>query len=184
MRTSKTYHQQSHQTGNPERIWLYALPPLAVLLTCLLWVAQTFARDVETLPATSIEQRPAKAGIRDVRPATTVDVVAPEAIESYIKEHPDVVVQFTSPDPYCSFCISSFAPFDEAALTHGRLAKFVRVQWSPWQAFPEGIQKTYQVNAVPAQYAFRDGQIVGKYHGLPDRAKFGAWLNKQFGTTK
>lgn len=122
--------------------------------------------------------------MRDAQSATAVDSIPPEAIESYLKNHSDVVVQFTSPDPNCSFCIASFAPFNEAALAHGRLAKFVRVQWSPWQAIPEKIQELYQVNAVPVQYAVRNGRVVGRYVGRLEPIKFDAWLNKQFGATK
>ncbi|MES2408646.1 MAG: thioredoxin family protein [Pseudomonadota bacterium] len=166
------------------RIWLYALPPLAVLLTCLVWASQTFAGDVKPLSASSTEQQSAKSDMRDAQSASTVDSIPPEAIESYLKNHSDVVVQFTSPDTNCSFCIAGFAPFNKAALTHGRLAKFVRVQWSPWQDFPAKIQELYQVKAVPAQYAFRNGRVVGRFVGRPEPVKFDAWLNKQFGATK
>lgn len=211
MRTNKMHHQHSHHLHDLEtplgkcfsplrlssvetaghvrqvgmlRIWLYALPPLAVLLTCLVWASQTFASDVKPLSASSTEQQSAKSDTRDAQSVTAVDSIPPEAIESYLKNHSDVVVQFTSPDTNCSFCIAGFAPFNKAALTYGRRAKFVRVQWSPWQDVPKNIQALYQVNAVPVQYVVRNGRVVGRYFGLPEPIKFDAWLNKQFGATK
>lgn len=184
MRTAKIDQQQSHQTDTLERIWRYALPPMAVLLICLAWAAQTFAGDVKFLSATSTAPQSGKPGMGDGQSVTAVNNLPPDGIESYLKQHPVVVVQFTSPDRHCGFCVAGFAPFNEAALTHGRLAKFVRVQWSPWQVVPKNITQLYQVDAVPVQYAFRDGRVVGQYFGQPDPIKFDAWLNKQFGATK
>jgi hypothetical protein len=94
-----------------------------------------------------------------------VEEVAANEIVAYVRSHPAVVVQFTSPDTGCGFCVGAAKPFDEAeALSHGKI-KFARVQWSPWVKFPADIKPVYSGRGIPNQVVYKDGKAVGQHTG-------------------
>lgn len=94
-----------------------------------------------------------------------VEEVAANEIAAYVRAHPAVVVQFTSPDTGCGFCVGANKPFDEAeALAHGKI-KFARVQWSPWAKFPADIKSVYSGRGIPNQIVYKDGKAVGQHTG-------------------
>ncbi|WP_114970025.1 thioredoxin domain-containing protein [Rhodoferax ferrireducens] len=124
-----------------------------------------------------------------VVPGRGIDVVAPAAFATYIQSHPDVLVQFTSPDRGCTYCVDgSFEAFNTIASTHAtKSIQFARVQWSPWHTFPKGLQPT-TIYGIPTQILFRNGQSKDRFEGnigSPERLqKFRTWLEPHLGTTQ
>ncbi|THF64581.1 thioredoxin family protein [Pseudothauera nasutitermitis] len=89
----------------------------------------------------------------------------PDELADFIARHGRAVVQFTSPDRGCGFCIGADTKFDAAAaLNKDDTLVFARVQWSPWRAFPIS-QLGYNLYAIPQQIVFRDGQPFGQIIG-------------------
>lgn len=105
--------------------------------------------------------------------AATVTEMKPAEVAAFVARHGTVVLQVTSPDRGCGFCVGADKAFDRVAAgsAHGELA-FGRVQHAPWQAFPREI-RALDVRAVPMQLVYRDGKQMGTIGGKPgDPATF------------
>jgi outer membrane protein OmpA-like peptidoglycan-associated protein len=78
---------------------------------------------------------PAAPAVVPAAPAAqkaAVQVVSPEALLDFLKQHPKVVVLFTSPSFKCGFCVGADKTFEEvAALLGGGDWRYVRTEWSP-----------------------------------------------------
>jgi predicted DsbA family dithiol-disulfide isomerase len=113
--------------------------------------------------------------------ASPVEAVAPAAIAAYIQSHPDVLVQFTSPDARCRYCVEAYPGFDAAARTYGRAVKFARVEWTPWNQFPKEVEALHGGYA-PAQIAYRSGKESARFDGsLMNRSReFGAFVKQSY----
>lgn len=113
--------------------------------------------------------------------ASPVEAVAPAAIAAYIQSHPDVLVQFNSPDARCRYCVESYPAFDAAARAYGRAVRFVRVEWTPWNAFPKEVSG-FDFGGVPTQIAYRAGKELARFDGsLMNRSDaFGAFVKQAY----
>lgn len=94
-----------------------------------------------------------------------VEEVAPAAIEAWLKLNPNALVQFTSYDPGCRFCVESYQAFNSAARAYADRIKFARVHWSRWLPFPEEVEKPYSVGGIPEQIVFKNGKQIGRFGG-------------------
>lgn len=114
-------------------------------------------------------------------PASPVELLAPAAVAAYIQSHPDVLVQFTSPDTRCRYCVEAYPGFDAAARAYGRTIKFVRVEWSPWNRLPKEILPLHD-GYVPVQIAYRAGKETGRIDGslMNKSREFGAFIKQSF----
>lgn len=95
----------------------------------------------------------------------SVEKVAPAAIEAWLKLNPNALVQFTSYDPGCRFCVESYQAFNSIARAYAGRIKFARVHWSPWLPFPGEVEKPYSVGGIPEQIAFKNGKQTGRFSG-------------------
>lgn len=99
--------------------------------------------------------------------AAPVEELKPAQLAAYVAAHEYVVVQLTSPDPGCGYCVGADKIFDRAAAAPHRPAlAFVRVQWSPWRQTPD-FGKLMPVYGVPTQYVFNKGRLLGDISGRP-----------------
>lgn len=123
---------------------------------------------------------PSAAGL-----ASPVERIKPASIAAYLQAQPEVVVQFTSPDEHCRYCVESYPGFDAAARAYGRAARFVRVEWTPWNAFPEAVSG-FGFGGVPAQIAYRSGKEIARFDGsLMNRSDaFGAFVKQAYALDK
>ncbi len=104
------------------------------------------------------------------RAQAPVQALTPEQLPDFLAAHEIAVVQFTSPDPKCGYCVGADQPFDVmAALSVDPRRAYARVQWQPWRqfpAFPAGIQLT----KIPMMHVYVRGQFAGQYEGRPSHA--------------
>lgn len=115
--------------------------------------------------------------------ASPVEVVAPAAIAAYIQSHPDVLVQFTSSDDRCGYCVAAYQGFDAAARSYGRAVKFVRVEWTPWMPFPKEVEALHDGGYAPVQIAYRSGKELARFDGsfMNKSREFGAFVKRTYG---
>lgn len=122
-----------------------------------------------------VAARLAKAGMLAL--ATTAASVAlaapvyelrPEELAAFVGGHELAVVQFTSPDPQCGFCVGADETFDQAAaVSEIRGLVFARVQWSPWVKIPN-FEPITKIAGIPTQGIFRFGKVVRGIRGRPE----------------
>jgi hypothetical protein len=98
--------------------------------------------------------------------AQVVDIT-PDQLDSYVKRHQLVILQLTSPDKKCGYCIGTAETFDSAEklLKDGQFKGrsdfvFVRIQWSPWRAFPTNMPPWVTLYGVPEHQVIIDGKKV------------------------
>jgi hypothetical protein len=94
--------------------------------------------------------------------AVPVKELKPAEVAAFIASHPDAIVQVTSPDRHCGYCIGADSKFDAAAAAPGnRRLAFARVQYSPWRAMPDWGD-LMSVWGVPGHAIFRNGKQIGQ----------------------
>ena len=99
--------------------------------------------------------------------APAVVELKPEDVAAFIAQHPYAVVQATSPDSSCTYCVGADKLFDQAAAQKHELPwVFARVQWSPWNKKPD-FGDTMKVYGVPAHFVFLKGQPARDAGGRP-----------------
>ncbi len=101
--------------------------------------------------------------------AARVQELRMQNLAAYLAKNETVVVQFTSPDPKCRYCIGADKAFDKAvAPASDPKVKYVRVQWPVWYKFPDfgSIQKPI---GLPEQMVFQRGRAIGTITGRLDR---------------
>lgn len=94
-------------------------------------------------------------------------------LPAFLARNDTVVVQFTSPDPKCRYCIGADRAFDKAvAPARDAKVRYVRVQWPVWHKFPD-FGKLPKPIGLPEQMVFRRGTAIGTVGGrLEDSSDF------------
>lgn len=92
--------------------------------------------------------------------AAPVTELQPAQLAAFIQQHPLAVVQFTSPDRRCRYCVGADKPFDDAAAAskHPKLV-FARVQWPVWYDTPKVPLVKQTVRGIPDQVLFKNGSV-------------------------
>ena len=102
-------------------------------------------------------------------PAAVLELT-PEGVAAFVAKHPYAVVQATSPDSSCTYCVGADKVFDQAAAQkHSLPWVFARVQWSPWNETPD-FGSTMRVYGAPAHFVFIKGQPAKDAGGRPASA--------------
>lgn len=86
-----------------------------------------------------------------------------KAHPGYLHMHANGMVQFTSPDPDCMYCLHANPPFDTASTHFDNGISFVQVQWTPWYELPAEA-RMFGIAALPSQIAYKNGARI---HTLP-----------------
>ena len=103
----------------------------------------------------------------------TVTELQPQELPAFVRQHPKVVVQFTSPDTRCGYCVGADKLFTEGVAQAGVEGwKYVRVQWPRWNEMPT-FAAPVQVWGVPDHQVYEGGEYKGSGGG---RAKDAAAL--------
>jgi hypothetical protein len=80
-----------------------------------------------------------------------------EELLPFVAKHPSAVVQLTSGDPRCGFCIGADKLFDElAAKSYAKPVVFARVQWAQWKDFPK-FGPAIKLFGIPSMLFFKNG---------------------------
>jgi hypothetical protein len=92
--------------------------------------------------------------------AQPVAELKPEELAGFVAAHPLAIVQFTSPDRHCGPCLAASRTFDQVAAesTIPDLF-FARVQWTPWERFPD-FRPLTKLHSIPAQVVFSSGKFL------------------------
>lgn len=102
--------------------------------------------------------------------AAPVTELKPDQIAAFVAKNDIAVVQFTSPDKTCKYCIGAAEPFDDAAtLNKNKSIRYARVQWPVWHKMPK-FDSFITIYGVPTQIVFRKGkqmQAVGGRFASP-----------------
>jgi hypothetical protein len=102
--------------------------------------------------------------------AAPVTELKPDQVAPFVARNDIVVVQFTSSDKTCKYCIGAAEPFDEAAaLNKNKSIQFVRVQWPVWHKMPK-FEPLLTMYGVPRQVVFRKGKEMQSVGGRPASA--------------
>jgi len=97
--------------------------------------------------------------------AARVQEVSMRDLPAFLAKNDTVVVQFTSPDPKCRYCIGADKAYDNAvAPARDPKVKYVRVQWPVWYKFPD-FGKLPKPLGLPEQMVFRRGTAIGTVSG-------------------
>lgn len=103
--------------------------------------------------------------------APAVTELRAQDVAAFVAEHEYAVVQMTSPDRRCGYCVGADKIFDQAAaLPRDTPIAFARVQWTPWRSFPD-FGSLVQVYGVPVHFVFRNGKVIGDAGGKPPDAR-------------
>jgi hypothetical protein len=101
--------------------------------------------------------------------AAPVTELKPAELGAFLARHEYVVVQLTSPDASCKYCVGADKGFNEAAgLPHKPGLAFARVQWSPWNKFPDLSKHITEVYGLPSQFVFHKGKVLKNVIGRPE----------------
>lgn len=93
--------------------------------------------------------------------AAQVTELKPGEVADFVARHEYAIVQVTSPDRKCGYCIGADRKFDKmAAAPAGKRFAFARVQYSPWREIPD-FGTLMPVYGVPSQTVFHKGKRVG-----------------------
>lgn len=103
----------------------------------------------------------------------TVTELQPSEVAAFVRQHPKVVIQFTSPDQRCGFCIGADELFTQGVAQSGKDGwKYARVQWPRWKEMP-AFAPPVKVTGVPDHQIYEGGAYKGSGGG---RAKDAASL--------
>jgi thiol-disulfide isomerase/thioredoxin len=107
--------------------------------------------------------------------ANKIEPITPAALEARIAESKEaLVVNITSTDPNCGYCIQANKKFVQlASSTSSDTVHFAQVSWAPWANIPEELRPLFQRNqiaGIPVKMAFKDGQLIDKVVGVPPDA--------------
>lgn len=109
--------------------------------------------------------------------AATVKEVAPADIGRSMVAGKVTVVQFTSSDPKCGYCVGADRAFDTFAHASNVGVQFVRVQWTPWSKFPP-MDLSVTLQGIPSVFVFNGQQATAVLMGRPIQQE-SAWLTAQ-----
>jgi thiol-disulfide isomerase/thioredoxin len=98
----------------------------------------------------------------------TLPVYAPTHIQQQLSTMKGlVVVQLTSFDASCSFCIKGNPVFEQWAASAAASARFVRVIYKPWTSVGQSdFAKALGVGGLPVFLTYRDGQLLRRVDGV------------------
>ena len=103
--------------------------------------------------------------------AAPVTELSPDKLAAYVAKNELAVVQFTSPDPKCRYCIGADKTFDQAAAqAKNPKMKFARVQWPVWHKMPN-FAPIFENVGIPRQMVFRGGKEMQSASGRPENAQ-------------
>jgi hypothetical protein len=103
----------------------------------------------------------------------TVTELQPSEMSAFVRQHPKVVVQFTSSDQRCGFCRGADELFTQGVAQSGKDGwKYARVQWPRWNDMPT-FSPPVKVAGVPDHQIYENGEYKGSGGG---RAKDAASL--------
>lgn len=89
-------------------------------------------------------------------------------LDAFVRAHPLVVVQFTTPDRLCDYCIGADATFDDAAARNQNpKLTFARVQWPSYSQWPMSNRIVQTLKGIPAQILFKGGKVHRRTLGNP-----------------
>lgn len=95
----------------------------------------------------------------------TVTDLQPSELGAFVQQHPQVVVQFTSPDKGCGYCIGADKLFTDGVAQSGKEGwKYVRVQWPRWNQMPT-FAAPVKVWGVPDHQVYEGGAYKGSAGG-------------------
>jgi hypothetical protein len=95
----------------------------------------------------------------------TVTELQPSEVAAFVQKNPKVVVQFTSPDKGCRFCVGADKLFTDGVAQSGKDGwKYVRVQWPRWSQIPE-FAPPVKVSGVPDHQVYEGGLYKGSGGG-------------------
>jgi hypothetical protein len=103
--------------------------------------------------------------------AAPVTELTPDKLAAYVAKNDLVVVQLTSPDRRCKYCIGADKTFDQAAAqAKNPNMKFARVQWPVWYKMPD-FAPLITTQGIPRQVVFRGGKEMQSVGGRPADAQ-------------
>ena len=102
--------------------------------------------------------------------AAKVTELRPTEVDAFLSRPGFVVVQLTSPDRGCKYCIGADKTFDQAAAeSTAPDTVFARVQWPVWHKAPN-LGSRIGIGGVPRQIVFKDGKEQRQAGGRPESA--------------
>ncbi|ATQ77425.1 hypothetical protein CR152_25180 [Massilia violaceinigra] len=102
--------------------------------------------------------------------AAKVIELKPTEVDAFLSKPGYVVLQLTSPDRGCKYCIGADKTFDQAAAeSTDRNTVFARVQWPVWYKAPK-MGARIGIGGVPRQIVFKDGKEQRQAGGRPESA--------------
>lgn len=102
--------------------------------------------------------------------AAKVTELKPTEVDAFLSRPGYVVVQLTSPDRGCTYCIGADRTFDQAAAESSAPdTVFARVQWPLWHKAPN-LGSRIGTGGVPRQIVFKDGKEQRQAGGRPQSA--------------
>jgi hypothetical protein len=102
--------------------------------------------------------------------AAKVNELQPAEVDAFLSRPGYVVVQLTSPDRGCTYCIGADRTFDQAAAASSAPdTVFARVQWPVWHKAPD-MGARIGSGGLPRQIVFKDGKEQRRAGGRPDSA--------------
>lgn len=103
--------------------------------------------------------------------AAPVTDLKPQELAAYLAAHETVVVQFTSPDRKCRYCLGAADAYARAvAPAKDPSVKFARVQWPVWHKFPD-FGKVEKPFGLPEQLIYSKSEVIGSVNGKPGDAR-------------
>ena len=111
----------------------------------------------------------APVGIKDIAPNSLLkELLASKGL---------VVVQLSSYDANCGFCVRGNPYFDTFAKKYASKLTFWRATAQPWLSVVDNdFARTYRIGGVPATFLFKDGQLVRQLNGIATESQLDAKL--------
>ena len=102
-----------------------------------------------------------------------IQSVAPAEIGAWVRQSKGwVVVQLSSYDPGCGFCVRANPAFNSLAAAEAADGlRFARVAFQPWKTMGQNdFIRQFGVSGIPAYFTFKDGQLMRRHDGIADEA--------------
>ena len=98
---------------------------------------------------------------------------APTRVEAHLAKTAGlVVVQLTSFETTCSFCIRGNPTYDALAKDSATEAQFIRVIYRPWTGVAQDpFAKALGVGGLPVFLTYQDGKLLRRHDGIGTQAE-------------
>lgn len=115
----------------------------------------------------------ALAQATETAPANVLPLFAPTRVEAHLAKTPGlVVVQLTSFETTCSFCIRGNPTYEALAKDSGGAAQFIRVVYRPWTGVGQDpFAKGLGVGGLPVFLTYQDGKLLRRHDGIATLAE-------------